>query len=261
LLSVFLLAWQLPARAADTGPTPQQIQGLIASGQESRALTDLQRILQTHPDSGVAWYLSAEADDAAGNPEAARAALARADQFAPGLPFANPQEVAALRAHLDNPTSTGMSGAMPARHGSGIGGTVLVIGAFVVLFFVIRMFLRSRGRNSGYPDAYRGGFPGNPPGPYPGGPMGGMGYGGGSGIGGSIIGGLAAGAGFAAGERIIDGMMGGGNAFGERGIAPQPGIDPNAIPARDDGLTGSPGWDNGGSGQDDNSDFDPGNNW
>lgn len=263
-------AWQVPA-LAQTGATPQQIQGLIAQGQENAALSDLQMTLQSHPQSGVAWYLTAEAQDARGDEGAARDALAKADQYAPGLPFAQPNDVAALRAHLAGggsaPAQAGY--APPARHFS----PFVAIGAIVVLFLLFRMFVRSRRRMMpGYPmnPNYSGGNPVGPYGPggmpYGGGMMGG-GMGGG-GIGGSILGGLAAGAGFAGGERIIDGMMG-GNQGGVQNNDPNGTIDPG-VPARDDGLQGSPGWGDNSGGIDnsgtidsggDSGGFDPGNNW
>ncbi len=264
-------AWQLPA-SAQSGATPQQIQGLIAQGQENAALNDLQMILQSHPQSGVAWYLTAEAQDARGDEGAARDALAKADQYAPGLPFAQPNEVAALRAHLNGTGAPASGGAAtsPAPAGMHI-SPIFVIGLFVVLFLLVRMFMRSRRRMApGYPMN-----PGNPVGPY--GP-GGMPYGGGGmmggqggmmgggGVGGSLLGGLAAGAGFAGGERIIDGMMGGNRGVDPNGngnVEPGAGVDPG----RDDGLQGSPGWgdnsgDVGNSGSiDSGGGFDPGNNW
>ncbi len=255
--------------------SPQQLQALIASGQEQQALGQLANVIKQHPNSGVAWYLVAEAEDAKGDPSAARSALAKADQLAPGLPFAQPDKVAALRAHLASNSGSGSNApftatAPAATAGAGIGPVALVIGAIVVLFIVVRMFLRSR-RRSMVPAGYRGGFGPNaaPPGtPYPYNP-GGMPYGGGGmmgGAGSSLLGGLAAGAGFVAGERILGDLTGGGGGLGGNGNAnADPNSDPMPPPERDDGLTGNPGWDDGdgGGGDTSNNDnnFDPGNNW
>ena len=102
-----------------------------------------------------------------------------------------------------------------------------MIGGLALLLVVLR-FLPGRDRNLrnyGY----------TAPPPPPGAPPYGFGYGpptGNSGLGGALMGGLAAGAGFAAGERIIDGMMGQGGGFPQGGDLP-----------RDDGLMGNPGWD------------------
>jgi hypothetical protein len=233
-----LALWQTQAHAQ---AKPQDIQQMIADGNPAGALTELQPILQAHPDSGVAWYLSAEAQDAQGNEAAARSALAKAEHYAPGLPFAKPADVAALQAHLGE-------GSAPAH--SGIGFIWILLGGLVVLVFLARMMLRRR--MAGYGQR---GYPMQPPGPYgQAGPVYGQPGFGGGGVGSSLLGGLAAGAGFAAGERVIDDMMG-----GNRGDDQNFGGDLNNIPDRDDGLNGSPGWD---SGSDDNGGgFDPGNNW
>ncbi len=216
--------------------TPRDIQGMIAAGQESQAVQALNQILQQHPNSGIAWYLMAEARDAQGNESGAAQALAQAQQLSPGLPFANSQAVAALQAHIAAPA--------PAAGHFPMG--ILIIGGLVLLFLLMRVM---NGQRSAYVQPGFG-VPGTPYGyGQPGyGPMGG-----GGGLGSSLIGGLAAGAGFAAGERIIDGMMGnnqglGGDAFGGN-QAPDLG--------RDDGLNGDPGWDNSGGGLSDNSD----NSW
>ena len=259
-LAVFALAAHTPAKAQTTA-TPQHLQAMIAAGQEQEALAQLQTVLQAHPDSGVAWYLSAEAQDAAGNEAAARTALANAEQFSPGLPFARPAEVAALQSHINGT-------AAPTR--SSISPMLIGIIGVVFVFLVLRMLARRRRYMT--PPGYQSGYGTGAPGPYPygSGPGMGLGVGPGMGIGGSILGGLAAGAGFAAGERVIGDMFGGGSANADP-LNPNYGgqsFDPNSstVPGsdRDDGLMGSPGWDAGSNGSDpndDSSNFDPGNNW
>jgi hypothetical protein len=235
-LTVALFVAPLIAHAL---PTPQDIQSQIEAGQAGTAIGELHDILQAHPDSAVAWYLMAEAQDATGQEQAARDALAKADQIAPGLPFANPSEVSALRSHL-------------VGHAAlvGIGPGLLGIVALVVLFIAIRLFMRAR-----RPAGYAGTGPGND-GYYPNRPpygAGGMPYGPGPMQGGSnpLISGLEEGAGFAVGERVVEDIAGG---FSERrAMDPTPDFEPN-VPDRDDGLQGSPDWNN-----DDN--FDPDNNW
>lgn len=238
------LAPALPAFAQDQGPTPRQIQTLIDNGQDAQAVQTLKGVLQQHPDSGTGWYLMAEAQDARGNEGAAAQALAKADQYAPGLPFADPQKAAALRAHVNGGLSS--SG---ARHSAGgFSPVLLVIGGLVLLFILLRLF--SGFRRGAINPAYRP-YPGNPNAPYGAyGPNGPNPYGPassgpmGGGLGSSIVTGLAAGAGFAAGERIVDGLMGGRDAQ-----AAQPQQD--FTPDRDDGLLGNPGWDDGSDGSDD----------
>ncbi len=220
---VLLAAGVAPALAL----TPREIQGQIAAGQAQAALGELQGIVAAHPDSGVAWYLTAEARDATGDEAGARDALANAEQFAPGLPFADEADLAALRAHV------------APRRGFGMGPVALVIGGLFVLFLLLRLFGRRR-VVAGYPGGYGAPPPGFGPGYRPEG-----GFGGGGGLGSSLMSGLAAGAGFAAGERIIDDFTGrsGGGGFDDGPALP---------PDRDDGLQGDPGWDESGGNNDPN---------
>jgi hypothetical protein len=248
-VAMVVTGWSAPAWAQTE--SPRQIQGLIAAGQEQAALAGLSQILAVHPDSGVAWYLTAEAQDASGDEAAARAAFAKAEQIAPGLPFAKPDDVAALRAHLN------------AGHGGrGLNPLVLVAGAFGVLFLISRLFRRRR-YAAGFQPGYGTGYGQPPGGPSPYGAGGGT-YPPGTGVGGALLGGLAAGAGFAAGERIIDDLSGNqGGGFGGQAPWTDPGSDPGTVPDRDDGLQGDPGWGGGNAPDDDqnNGGFDPGNNW
>jgi hypothetical protein len=242
-------AAMLPASAQSD--TPQQLQAMIANGQARTALSELQSVVQAHPTSGVAWYLTAEAQDALGNESAARTALNNAQNYAPGLPFANQSDLAALQAHLNNSPA-------PAQHRSGISPGLLGIIVLVVLFVAFRMFRRRRfvqpyGQAGYGQGGYGQGYGPGGPGPYPYNQGPGMG----SGIGGSILGGLAAGAGFVAGERLLGDVFGGNNN-NNNPVDPAWGNQP--MPDnRDDGLQGSPGWDSGSTPDDNN--FDPGNNW
>lgn len=236
ILAVTLaVASAFPAIAQMQAPTPRQVQTMIESGQSQQATQALQGILVQHPQSGVAWYLMAEAQDAQGHATAAAQALAKADQYAPGLPFANAQDAASLRVHINDELKT--SGASHSKGGVSI--VLLVIVALIALFVLLRI-VAGWGRRApmGIP------YPGNPRmpygagygpnGPYPYGPGGGMG----GGLGNSIVTGLVAGAGFAAGERIIGGLMGGNDAQAGQPLSQQ---DFPASP-QDDGLMGDPGW-------------------
>ncbi len=209
--------------------TPRDIQAQIAAGQSAQAITELNSVLAAHPSSGVAWYLLAEAQDAQGNEAAAGTALAKAQSLNPAMSFANPQDVAALQAHINGAAPAPLA---PARHSSGHIG-LLVVGGLILLFLALRAFGRRQ--------AYMGGYgqapfqqPGYGPGPF---------YPQGGGLGSSILGGLAAGAGFAAGERIIEDLTGGNQANASQAFP---------TPSPDDGLMGNPGWgDNSGGGLDD----------
>jgi hypothetical protein len=234
-LFTFLILALSPIAAWAQTDTPRQIQALIADGDADTALSQLHPILQAYPNSAPAWYLEAEAQDAAGNEAAARSALQHAEKIAPNLPFADPQKAAALKDHL------GLAG----HHSGGFSIVFIVIGVLIALFVILRLLARRRSYGPG--PVYRDGFNAPPRPPY--------GYGeqqGGGGIGGSILGGLAAGAGFAVGERVVEDMFGGGNA--------RPSEIDQGAPGRDDGLNGDPGWggnddDQGGGG------FDSGNSW
>jgi hypothetical protein len=242
--------------AAQASATPQQIQAMIADGHAKSALVDLRPILNAHPQSGVAWYLTAEAQDALNNRPAARTALAKAERAAPGLPFAQPDKVAALKAHLAGSTAN-----VPATGNRfHINPFFLVVVALLALFFIRRMIRRSR-QNA----MMQNNMPQNPPYGYgnQGMPMGGRPpYGptgttaGGSGLGGALLSGLATGAAFVVGERVVGNMLGGSGSNRDDGIAP---TDTQA-PDRDDGLNSSAGWDDN-STDSDGSDFDPTNNW
>ena len=142
---------------------------------------------------------------------------------------------------------------------------MLIIGGLVVLFILFRLFSRARRAVPAYQDGFGPGYANRPPYPYgPGGmPQGGMPYGPGAapggGIGSALLGGLAAGAGIAAGERIIDDVMGGNrdnSGFGQGGV-----VDPTPVPDRDDGLLGSPGWDDSSSGFDNSGGSDSNDSW
>ncbi|MCW8307462.1 tetratricopeptide repeat-containing protein [Acidiphilium sp. PA] len=237
--------------SAQTTQTPQQIQIMIADGHARTALADLRPILRAHPQSGVAWYLTAEAQDALGNRPAARTALAKAESAAPGLPFAKPDKVAALKAHLAGPAPAPLA---PTGFHMNKFGLILI--ALLAVFFIVRIIRRSRQTAMRPPQPYGFGNPnmgmGNQP-PYgPAGPTAS-----GSGLGSALLSGLATGAAFVAGERIVGDLLGNQNASRDDGIAPP---DPQA-PDRDDGLSGSPDWNDNNQPTDDNTDFDPDNNW
>ncbi len=232
LLLGLLLGLASFARPALADETSREIQAQIASGHGQEALSELHNVIAAHPNSGTAWYLTAEAQDSLGNAAAARDALAKAQQFSPGLPFANPTDVAALQAHIATVPSAGFS--LPP--------VLPILGGLVLAFVLFRVFFGRRRPMAVYPQGYGDRMPAQAP-------YGGMPYpqNQGGGLGSSLLGGLAAGAGFAAGEQIIDRMIGGGG--GER-----PVDDQNIPPPRDDGLQGDPGWsDNSGGSNDDNS--------
>jgi uncharacterized protein len=259
-----LLAGALPALAAD--PTAAQIYQAASSGNMAQAQQMMAQVLRDHPESAKAHFVAAELDARAGNFGLARQELQTAESLKPGLPFANPSSVSALQMQLGQRPAAFGHRPVAARHASHIGIFLLLIGGAVVLWLLLRRRAASMGYPQ-YPGQYPGGAPpGVAPGGYgPGGYPGGYTPGGGAGIMGSVASGLALGAGVAAGEELVEHMMGGGSSAGGGGFVPpaQAGPMPDANAnmggndfgvndpgSWDDGGAGGGGWDDGGSGGD-----------
>ncbi len=250
--ALLVLACALPALAAD--PSPAQVYQAARSGNLAEARQMMAQVLRDHPRSGQAHYVAAEIDARAGDLRQARQELRTAETLEPGLPFASPRSVRQLKMQLGGPRAAGLPrGAAPARHSSHLGIFLLLIGGAVLAWMLLRRRAAAMAYRQ-YPGAYPGQFPGGVPpagyGPagYPGGYMPGSG----SGIMGSVASGLAMGAGVAAGEELVQHMMGGGaNAGG--GIVPAADAssmpDPNSdMGGNDFGLNDSGSWDDGSGG-------------
>ena len=97
------LAVNAPA-LAQAEPTMNQIYQAAQSGKLDQAQTMVQQVLILHPNSAKAHYVQAELFARQGLGQKGREALATADKLAPGLPFAKPEAVNALRTQL-SPTS------------------------------------------------------------------------------------------------------------------------------------------------------------
>jgi hypothetical protein len=255
--ALLVLACALPVLAAD--PTPAQVYQAARSGNLAEAQQMIAQVLRDHPGSGQAHYVAAQIDARAGNFGLARQELRTAQSLEPGLPFAKPSAVRRLQIELGQAPGGGFARAPArARHASHLGMFLILIAGAVVLWLV----LRRRAGAMGYPQAYPGpcgaqypgaGPPGVPPAGYgPGGYPGGYMPGGGSGIMGSVASGLAMGAGVAAGEELVQHMIGGGSSPGG-GFVPSaeasPMPDPNAdMGGNDFGLNDPGSWDDGGGG-------------
>jgi hypothetical protein len=259
--ALLLIACALPALAAD--PSPAQVYQAARNGNLAAAQQMIAQVLRDHPQSGQAHYVAAEVDARAGNYGLARQELKTAQSLEPGLPFANPRSVRELQMQLGETPAAGFAQQpVRERHSSRLGLFLILIGAAVVIWLV----LRRRAAAMGYP-RYPGQYPGSvPPGGPPGyGPGGyGAGYGpgygpggympgGGSGIMGSVASGLALGAGVAAGEELVQHMMGGGSNAGGGGFVPPAQADqmPDAnadMGGNDFGLNDPGSWDDGGGG-------------
>ena len=85
---------------AQAEPTINQIYETAQSGKLDQAQTMVQQVLVMHPNSAKAHFVQAELFSRQGLPAKAREALSTADKLAPGLPFAKPEAVQALRTQL-----------------------------------------------------------------------------------------------------------------------------------------------------------------
>ena len=101
IFRIWLLAFAALAfagfAAAQAEPTLSQIYATAQAGQIDKARQMTQEVLRNHPDSAKAHFVMAELDAAQGKLADAREQLAQAESLAPGLPFARPEAVAALR--------------------------------------------------------------------------------------------------------------------------------------------------------------------
>ena len=113
---------------AQPEPTLNQVYETAQAGRLDQAQTMMQQVLAAHPNSAKAHFVQAELFAHQGKISAAREALAAADKLAPGLPFAKPEALSALRAQLSaksglnglsgvgsNPVNRTTPGAAPAR--------------------------------------------------------------------------------------------------------------------------------------------------
>lgn len=123
---------------AQAEPTINQIYEAAQSGKLDQAQTMVQQVLILHPKSAKAHYVQAELFARQGLAAKGREALAEADKLAPGLPFAKPEAVQALRTQLSSSTA-----AAPVRQTFGMDtpatataavspGLLLLLGAGVV---------------------------------------------------------------------------------------------------------------------------------
>ncbi len=91
---------------AQAEPTMNQIYQAAQSGKLDQAQTMVQQVLILHPNSAKAHYVQAELFARQGLRQKGLEALATADKLAPGLPFAKPEAVNALRTQLSAASGT-----------------------------------------------------------------------------------------------------------------------------------------------------------
>ena len=95
-----LMAAGLGLAMAQAEPTMNQIYQAAQAGKLDQAQVMVQQVLISHPNSAKAHYVQAELFARQGLASRGRDALVLADKLAPGLPFAKPEAVLALRAQL-----------------------------------------------------------------------------------------------------------------------------------------------------------------
>jgi hypothetical protein len=86
---------------AQTEPTMNQVYEAAKAGRLEQAQAMVQQVLVGHPKSAKAHFVQAELAARQGQLPRAREALATAEKLAPGLPFAQPAAVQALRSQLE----------------------------------------------------------------------------------------------------------------------------------------------------------------
>jgi len=198
---LLLLSSVAPARA-DVDPTVQQIYEATRAGHLVQAEQMIRQVLRDHPKSAKAHYVAAEVYAKAGNEVQARAEFKTAEELDPGLSFATPEAVRALRNELWRVNVTRAEVGAPTR-----GTSALTIVALLLAGGALIAWLFSRSRNAGPPIAPAAaaaappatvGAPGSAPPGTAATPVSS-----GSGLLGSLASGLAVGAGVAAGEELV----------------------------------------------------------
>ncbi|MBE7940364.1 MULTISPECIES: tetratricopeptide repeat protein [Ramlibacter] len=157
-------------------PTIDQIYQAASSGQMQQADRMIGEVLQRHPNSGKAHYVKAELAAREGDAAVARRELAEAERLAPGLPFAKPEAVQALRREVAVPSGGAATRGLgesarsvapqpaPAPAASHFPWGLLAL--LVLVIVAATAFMRRRNP----PDAMAGGMGGmgGPGGPYAG---------------------------------------------------------------------------------------------
>jgi len=223
---------------APKDPGIPEIYQAAEAGHLNDAEAMITKVLQDHPASAKAHFVHSELLLKEGKIAAARSELARAEELAPGLPFAKPETVSSLRRSFEAATGSGdraRAGSTsatrpvaaevrePVRAAGGFGILPMAALGFAVLAFVVFLIRRAKPANApmsmpmgqapsgpggygapSYPGGYGGGMPQPTPG-VQGMPMaqGAPATGGMGGLGGALMTGAAMGLGAAAvGEAV-----------------------------------------------------------
>ena len=270
---------------AQSEPTLNQVYEAAQAGRLEQAQTMMQQVLVAHPNSARAHFVQAELSARQGQLGRARDSFATAEKLAPGLPFAKPEAVQALRSQLAgkssppavrDPISRTLDARAPAAPASSFPwglGLALVGGAIAIGIFMRRKTPVAPAAPAAYsnqgpvqgsglsgPQGFgTGGGAMQPPSGQP--PYGQPGYGqpppAGTGLGGRLAGGLATGlavgAGVMAAQAIGKNLMGNNEHPARQpdsaaGNAYQPIAGNNDLGGQNFGVNDAGGgWDDGGS--------------
>jgi len=215
---------------AQAEPSMSQIYATAQTGKLDEAQMMVQQVLISHPKSAKAFFVQSELYARQGKLERARESLSMAEKFAPGLPFAKPEAVQALRSqlaakpHTTSPANPAVTYGAPQSSTSWVLPLLLAGGVIVAGYFIFRRrnpqaqaqqpdYVNQNGLNG--PQTFGMGGPVQPAYPQQGYPQA-YPQQAGTGLGGRIMGGvatgLAVGAGVMAAEAIGRNLMGGHNS-------------------------------------------------
>jgi hypothetical protein len=274
-LRVLLLCLTLstPWAMAQAEPSMSEVYAAAQAGQMDKAQAMIQQVLVSHPNSAKAHYVRAELFAREGKARLAQESLQEAERLSPGLHFAKPESVSALKAQIGQlsaqantarPAPTQAAVSQPAQSNN-IMWLVLAGGAVLLVIWAVRSRQQAASAAT-YPAPYPAATPsGNVlNGPQSFGQPASAGYphpspepGMGSRIMGGVATGLAVGAGVMAAEAIGRRLMDHDDSSGH-GHGASPGVGTSGgdyIPMNNTnadmggsnfGVTDGGGWDDGG---------------
>jgi hypothetical protein len=148
------LALVSPA-SAQSEPTIDQVYQAANTGRLADADKMIEQVLASHPNSAKAHFVKAELAARESNAAVARSELAKAEKLAPGLPFAKPEAVQALRSEvnsngrLQTTPSSNRSEPMTAATAPSTQGRQLPLATIAVVFALLAagIYLLVRRRN------------------------------------------------------------------------------------------------------------------
>ena len=251
-VGVFASALLLTSNLAFAEATLPEVYQAVQAGQMAKADAMMKEVLQNHPNSAKAHYVAAELYLKEGKVEVARNHFIKAQNLAPGLPFAQPESVQKLQVQL----ASGTGSSVANSSSSSIFSNPLFLGLIAILVVgIIIVMKRRKAEAVQVYNAPSAGYPGTPGGPagYPGGPgypgapaAGGMG----GGLMGSLATGAALGAGMYAGQALASNLMG-GHDNGHSNPNANPNLNQVGGPASLDpnfGVRDASSWDDASSG-------------